>query len=118
MHTGEPRVHDSKKLISVVALCRVQTRVWHGVNPGGSRVTLHTSKYKMHDFLKISLTGALLSFFMHSRAMVDINLSFEIQMVIVIKLLMRKNRKSSIYQDLSAMHDLLNFYDNFNKLLN
>lgn len=55
---------------------------------------------------------------MHSRAMVDINLSFEIQMVIVIKLLTRKNRKSSIYQDLNAMHDLLNFYDNFNKLLN
>lgn len=55
---------------------------------------------------------------MHSRAAVDINLSFEIQMVIVTKLLTCKNRKSSIYQDLNTMHDLLNFYDNFNKLLN
>lgn len=55
---------------------------------------------------------------MHSRAMVDINLSFEIQMVIVIKLLTHKNRKSSIYQNRSAVYDLLNFYDNFSKLLN
>ena len=79
---------------------------------------LYILNYKMHKTFKISLKGALLSFFMHSRAMVDINLSFEIQMVIVIKLLTCKNRASSIYQDLNAMHDLLNFYDNFNKLLN
>lgn len=55
---------------------------------------------------------------MHSRAMVDINLSFKFQMVIVLKLLTRKNRKFSVYWDLNAMHDLLKFYDNFNKLLN
>lgn len=55
---------------------------------------------------------------MHAKAMLDINLSFEIQMVVVIKLLTRKNRKSTIYQDVNAVHDSLNFYDNFNKLLN
>lgn len=49
--------------------------------------------------------------------MLDINLSFEIQMVIVIKLLTRKNRKSTVHQDVNAVHDSPNFYDNFNKLL-
>lgn len=55
---------------------------------------------------------------MHVKAMLDINLSFEIQMVIVIKLLTRKNRKSTAHQDVKAVHDSPNFYDNFNKLLN
>lgn len=55
---------------------------------------------------------------MHAKAMLDINLSFEIQMVIVIKLLTPRNRKSTIYQDVNVVHDSLNFYDNFNKLLN
>lgn len=72
----------------------------------------------MHNSFSISLKGALLSFFMHSQARVDIHLSFEIQIVIVVKLLTWRNRKSSIYQDLNATHDLLNFYDHFNKLLN
>lgn len=79
---------------------------------------LHISNYKMHNSFSISLKGALLSFVMQSRARVDIHLSFEIQIVIVIKLLTWRNRKSSTDQDPNATHDLLNFYDHFNKLLN
>lgn len=65
--------------------------------------------------------GDLLSFHMHPTAVLNKNLSFEIQTIMVANPLIHKNEKHTHThrgQDLDSIHDLLGFYDNLYTLLN